>query len=188
MWLMKREDVIWDDKNQSSVSELRERFVLLIELLRPDPEHVPTSEQHSRNQSTIYVAGLGREGLGGKCWEDGHFRKVVMKALHLWRVSLGRGINVVCQAFIISLNWKFTAAHWAGFLLTIYHETQEYTHGNSSGPSSWKLKTQMAIRWESDLRSTEQEQGDTKDTLGQQIQIVLGSKLARKTNLLNVNL
>ena len=35
---------------------------------------------------------------------------------------------------------------------------------------------------------TEQEEGDAKDTLGQQIQIVLGSKLARKTNLLNVNL
>ena len=78
--------------------------------------------------------------------------------------------------------------HWAGFLLTLYHETQDYTHGSSNGPSSWKLKTQMAIRWESDPRSTEQEQGDAKDTLGQQIQIVLGSKLARKTNLSNVNL
>ena len=83
MRLMKREDVIRDDKNQSRVSELRERFVLPIELLRPYQKQVPTSERHSRNRSTIYVAGLGREGLGGKCREDGHFRKVVITALRL---------------------------------------------------------------------------------------------------------
>ena len=104
MWLMKRKDVIWDDRNQSRASELRPRSVLLTELLRPHQKHVSTSEQHSRNQSTIHAAGLGREGLGGKCWEDGQFRKVVIKALHLWRVSLGRGINVVGRAFIISLK------------------------------------------------------------------------------------
>ena len=104
MWLMKREDAIWDDRNQSRASELRPRSVLLTELLRPHQKHVPTSEQHSRNQSTIHAAGLGREGLGGKCWEDGQFRKVVIKALHLWRVLLGRGINVVGRAFIISLK------------------------------------------------------------------------------------
>lgn len=105
MWLMKRGcDLRWQEPKQGVWTE--GGVVLLTELLRPHQERRTALQESERHP----CGWAGEEGLGGKCWKDGHFRKVVIKALHLWRVSLGRGISVVCRAFIISLNRKFTAA------------------------------------------------------------------------------
>ena len=112
MWCDWWKEMMWSEVTRIRAGCLNwgRRLSCWFELFRPHLKLVPTSGQYSKNQSTVHVARMEREGLGKKCWEGGQFRKVVIKALHLQRASLGRGIDVVCQAFIISLNWKFIAA------------------------------------------------------------------------------